>query len=179
MTYRYSDCLRGLLDRDAFIRMLSVFGSATATVDADRMTAIIIEIDRAEHANARLDDATGDTLIRLMLGRTQPVLPLEALAARMRPNAIALLLFNSASDDVIDALCASIHEAIRAPLTSGGERLYLSASIGIAFTAPQRPPVVAMQNAERALERVKSNGGDATFVHRPHPLEVLSMEIAA
>ena len=179
MTYRYSDCLRGLLDRDAFIRMLSVFGPATSPVDADRMTALIFEIDKAEHANARLGDPTGDTLIRLVLGRTQAVLPTEALAARIRGNAIALLLFNSASDESVEALCAALHEAIRTPLTGGGAQLYLSASVGVAFTAPQRPPVAALQNAESALARVKSNGGDATFVHRSHPLEVLAMEIAA
>jgi diguanylate cyclase (GGDEF)-like protein len=179
MTYRYSDCLRGLLDRDAFIRMLSVLGSATASENPERFAGIIVEIDQPSRANQRLGDATGDTLMRLVMGRTQAALPLECLAARIRPNAIALLLFSPVTDESIDALCAALHEAIRTPMTGAGSQIYLSASIGVAFTATKCPPIAAMQHAERALERVLSNGGDATFVHRNHPLEVLNMEIAA
>ena len=177
MTYRYSDFLRGLLDRDAFIRMLNVMGSGDA--HHERFTALIVEIDQPSRANQRLHDPTGDTLMRLVLGRTQSALPLECLAARIRGNAIALLLFAPTTDEAIDKLCTELHEAIRTPLTGTGSQIYLSASIGVAFTAATVTPVAAMQYAEGALERVLANGGDATFVHRPDSSLPLNMEIAA
>ena len=177
MTYRYSDHLRGLLDRDAFIRMLSVFGERTSSTE--RMTAMIVEIDQPSRTNQRLNDVSGDTLMRLVLGRTQSVLPTECLAARIRQNAIALLLFVPISDDAVDALCTDLHEAIRTPLTGGGSQIYLSASVGVAFADAKITPVTAMQHAECALERVIANGGDATFVHRPSAVQSLNMEIAA
>ena len=178
MTYRYSDHLRGLLDRDAFIRMLSVFGAGASATE--RFVSIIVEIDQPSRANQRLGDSTGDTLMRMVLGRTQAVLPTECLAARIRQNAIALLLFVPIGEDAIDALCTELHEAIRTPLTGTGSQIYLSASIGVAFTGGKVAPLTAMQHAETALERVISNGGDATFVHRPEPTQSLkNMEIAA
>lgn len=178
MTYRYSDHLRGLLDRDAFLRMLSVFSTGASATE--RFVSIIVEIDQPSRANQRLADSTGDTLMRLVLGRTQAVLPTECLAARIRQNAIALLLFVPVSDDQIDALCTDLHEAIRTPLTGAGSQIYLSASIGVAFTGGKVSPVTAMQHAECALERVLSNGGDATFVYRAESTESLkNMEIAA
>lgn len=177
MNYRYSDNLRGLLDRDAFVRLLNVFGSDARS--AERFTAVVIEIDQPSRANQRLHDSTGDTLMRMVLGRTQAVLPTECLAARVRQNAIALLLFAPIGDEAVDALCTDLHEAIRTPLTGGGSQIYLSASVGVAFTAPKIGPVAAMQLAECALERVLANGGDATFVHRPDSSPSINMEIAA
>jgi GGDEF domain-containing protein len=177
MTYRYSDHLRGLLDRDAFIRMLSVFSSGASS--AERMVALIVEIDQPSRANHRLGDPSGDTLMRLVLGRTQSVLPTECLAARIRQNAVALLLFVPISEEAVEALCTDLHASIRTPLTGGGCQIYLSASVGVAFTAPKVSPVAAMQLAEGALDRVIANGGDATFVHRPDSLQSLNMEIAA
>ena len=177
MTYRYSDHLRGLLDRDAFIRLLSVFG--TNAQSAERFTAIVVEIDQPSRTNQRLNDVTGDTLMRLVLGRTQEVLPTECLAARIRQNAIALLLFAPISEAAIEALCTDLHEAIRTPLSGTGSKIYLSASIGVAFSSSKSSPVTAMQYAECALDRVLANGGDATFVYRPDPTKSNNLEIAA
>lgn len=172
MTYRHSDCLRGLLDRDSFIRLLSALGQ-----HGDTAAALIVEIDQPSRVNYRLGDGTGDALMRLVLGRTREVLPIECLAARVRENAIALVLFTPATQDAVDKLCDDLHTAIRTPITGTGSQIYVSASIGVAFTAPRSSVVATMQHAERALERVLSNGGDATFVYRPS--QPINVEIAA
>ena len=165
MTYRYSDCLRGLMDTGSFLRILSVFGSGAQPTD--RCAAIVIDIDQAEALNARLGDSTGDALIRLVIGRCDAAFPLQALAARLRSNAIALFLFSQISDEEVDTVCTAVHDALRTPLTGRGEQISLGASIGAAFTGIRISSIAALQYAELAVQRVKSNGGDATFVHRP------------
>ena len=181
MTYRYSDCLRGLMDSSAFLRMLTVFGSGAKPTD--RCAAIIIDIDRAEDVNARLGDSSGDALIRLVLGRCEAALPLQALAARLRTNAIALLLFSDVTDEEVDVVCTAVHDALRSPMTVVGETMSLGASIGAAFTGPRISSIAALQYAELAVQRVKSNGGDATFVHHDRnslgALQRIEIEVAA
>ena len=113
---------------------------------------MIVEIDQPSRTNQRLGDVSGDTLMRLVLGRTQSMLPTE---------------------------CTDLHEAIRTPLTGGGSQIYLSASVGVAFADAKVTPVTAMQHAECALDRVIANGGDATFVHPTSAVQSLNMEIAA
>ena len=179
MTYRFSDCLRGLMDAGSFLRMLSVFGSG-AKPD-DRCAAIVIDIDRAHDVNARLGDPSGDALMRLVLGRCDAALPLQALAGRLRDNAIALLLFSDVTDEEVETVCTALHDALRAPLTVFGEPLSLSASIGAAFTGSRCSSVAALQHADLAVQRVRCNGGDATFIHHEPDCSprVATMDVAA
>lgn len=178
MTYRYSDCLRGLMDSGAFLRMLSVFGSGAKPTD--RCAAIVVDIDRAADLNARLGDPSGDALMRLVLGRCEAVLPLQALAGRLRNNAFALLLFSDITDEEVDVVCTALHDALRMPLTGRGEQLSLGASIGTAFTGRSCSAISALQYADLAAQHVRANGGDATFTHQdPTSLGALSVEVAA
>jgi GGDEF domain-containing protein len=178
MTYRYSDCLRGLMDSGAFLRMLSVFGSGAKPTD--RCAAVVIDIDRAADLNARLNDPTGDALIRLVLGRCEGALPLQALAGRLRSNAIALLLFSDVSDDEVDVVCTAVHDALRMPMTGRGDQISLGASIGAAFTGPNCSAIAALQYADLAAQHVRANGGDATFTHQdPASVDALRVDVAA
>lgn len=169
------------MDSGAFLRMLSVFGSGARPTD--RCAAIIIDIDRAEDMNSRLDDASGDSLMRLVLGRCDAALPMQALAGRLRKNAIALLMFSDISEEDVDVVCTAVHDALRAPMTVFGEPVSLGASVGAAFTGPSCSAIAALQYADLAVQRVKSNGGDATFVHRGRAslpaLEALAVDVAA
>ena len=164
MTPRYSDCLRGLMDAASFLRILSVFGSGAAPTD--RCAAIVIDVDQAEALNARLHDSSGDSLMRLLIGRANAALPLQAIAGRIRPHAIALLMFSNISDEEAETVCTAVHDAVRSPLTGGGEQVTLSVSIGVAFTGPRTSAITALQYAEQGVQRVKANGGDATFCCR-------------
>ena len=177
MTYRYSDCLRGLMDSGSFLRLLSVFGSGARPTD--RCAAIVIDIDRAHDHNARLGDPSGDALIRLVLGRCEAALPLQALAGRLRSNAIALLLFSDISDEEVDLVCTAVHDALRMPLTGRGEQISLGASIGAAFTGPACSAISALQYADLAAQHVRSNGGDGTFTHRDQAANIPLVEAAA
>lgn len=164
MTYSHNDSLRGLLDSATFFRMLSVFGKGAEPTD--RCATIIIDVDHADVLNQRLGDASGDKLLRQVLERCDAALPLQALAARLRSNAIALLLFSHISDEEVDTVCSAIHDALRATFDRNRDPLTLSASIGAAFTSPKVSAIAALQFAETAVQRVKSNGGDATFTRR-------------
>lgn len=153
------------MDAGSFLRMLTVFGSGAKP--SDRCAAIVIDIDRAEEINARLGDPTGDALLRMILGRCDSALPLQALAGRLRANAIALLMFSDITDEEVDAVCTAVHDALRNPVTVYGQPLSLAASVGVGFTGPRCTAMTALQHADLAVQRVRSNGGDATFIHRP------------
>lgn len=176
-TYSHNDSLRGLLDSGTFLRMLSVFGNGAAPTD--RCAAIVIDVDAAETLNERLGDRSGDSLIRHVLHRCDGALPLQALAARIRPSAIALFLFSRITDEEVDTVCSAIHDALRASFDRDRDPIVLSASIGTAFTSAKVSAIQALQYAELAVQRVKSNGGDATFTRRSSAALPALEELAA
>lgn len=172
-----TESLRAMMSRDAFLRVLYHFGFGYWTVDPDRFAVFIIDVDNVDKMNSVLGDGTGDQFLDVVAGRIRAILPGESLVSRTRPTALSVVAFNESSESSAEELCTRLHEAIRGPMTLRGSEVHLSASIGVAFADREARPLVAMQCAERAVERVKANGGDATFFHRNDQLQ--NMEIAA
>ncbi len=169
--------LRGFLSRDAFLRVLYHFGFGHRRGDPERFAVFVIDVDGPERLNALLSDGSSDQLVDLIAGRLGDILPPQSLVSRTRPAAVCVVGFETSSDDDASDFCTRLHETIRRPMTVCGREVHLSVSVGVAFAGRHAPPLEALQCAERAVERVKVNGGDATFFHKID--HTSHMEIAA
>ena len=67
-------------------------------------------------------------------------------------------------DEDVETLSARMHDRVREAVEVGNTEIHVTISIGIAYTGIHARPLEALQQAEQAVQRVKANGGDATFV---------------
>lgn len=167
MNVDFNDSLRGLLDRDTFLRIVSRLRGGIVE-KCRHFATIVIDIDCVDRVSERIGADCSDFLTRLVTDRLRELLPSQAIAGRLRPEALAVMSLQDIDRAVAEALCARLHHALRGKIDLGGHEVFLSASIGVAFTGPRTEPLKALQHAERAVERVKANGGDATFFYRQH-----------
>jgi GGDEF domain-containing protein len=172
-----SDSARGLLSRDGFLRLLYHLGTGREPDGQERIAVYVVDVDNVEKMNAILGDTTGHQLLDLVIGRIHDLIPAESLVTRIRATTLGILAFGDPDEAVAEALCGALHEAIRRPMTVCGVEIHLCASIGVSLANGGVTPLQAMVFAERAVERVRVNGGDATFFHRDHILT--NMEVAA
>jgi GGDEF domain-containing protein len=175
MTVDFSEALTGLLGRDAFLRLL-LHVRSPRTDCGDGFAVLVVDLDGVERLAARLGPDRYETLLAQLSWRLRSALPPDNLATLLRPHAFGLIAFSEASEAAADALAARLHQAIRAPFQVDRLDVFVSASIGVAFSSMRTLPLLAMQHAERAVERVKANGGDATFFYQEHL--PLAMELA-
>ena len=153
-----ADAMRGLLDRNSFLRLLARF---TTT---DPYAVFIIEVDNMPYICARRGEAYGTELICKVAQRLNDTLPDNGLAALIRPNAVAVMAFDEMHDEDVEALSARMHDRLREAVEVSNTEIHVTISIGVAFTSRSARPLEALQQAEVAVQRVKVNGGDATFI---------------
>ncbi|HEX7939425.1 MAG TPA: diguanylate cyclase [Gemmatimonadaceae bacterium] len=153
-----ADAMRGLLDRNSFLRLLARFTTS------DAYAVFVIEVDNMQYINAQRGASYSTELICRVAQRLNDTLPDNGLAALVRPNAVALLAFDEMLDEDAEALSARMHDRFRQAVDVGGTEIHVTISIGIAFTGRRIRPLEALQQAEAAVEHVKLNGGDATWI---------------
>jgi diguanylate cyclase (GGDEF)-like protein len=150
--------MRGLLDRNSFLRLLARF----TTTDA--YAVFIIEVDNMPYICARRGESYGHELICKVAQRLHGTLPDNGLASLIRQNAVAVLAFDEMTDEDVEVLSARMHQQLREAIEVGNTDIHVTVSIGIAYTGLNARPLEALQQAEVAVQRVKANGGDATYV---------------
>jgi diguanylate cyclase (GGDEF)-like protein len=165
MTIDIHDSLRGLLDRESFLRVVSRLNGLHDRFE--RYAVIVIDLDGVERVIDRFGSDSADYLVRLVTTRTQELLPSQGLLGRLNTDTIALIAFDE-DEDSVEELCARLQHALRGSIELDDTQVFVSASIGVAFSDIGIRPLKALQHAERAVERVKANGGDATFFYRHH-----------
>jgi diguanylate cyclase (GGDEF)-like protein len=153
-----AEAMRGLLDRNSFLRLLARF----TTTDA--YAVFVIEIDNMPYICARRGESYGQELVCNVAQRLHDTLPDNGIAALIRSNAVAVLAFDEMGDDDVEVLSARMHDRLREAVEVGSTEIHVTVSIGIAYTGLHARPLEALQQAESAVQRVKVNGGDATYV---------------
>jgi len=153
-----AEAMRGLLDRNSFLRLLARFTTK------DAYAVFIIEVDNMQYICSRRGETYGQELVCKVAQRLHDTLPDNGLAALIRPNAVAVLAFDQMGDEDVETLSARMHDRLREAVEVGNTEIHVTISIGIAYTGLHARPLEALQQAEVAVQRVKANGGDATFV---------------
>jgi len=151
------------LPPERFIGLLSHLAQVRAVV-GDHFAIMVVEIDQLDRISRQHGPATTRECADTLDVRLRETIPVDSLVARLRDNAVALLAFGADTEAGAVKLAGRLHRAVRHPIVTRSGDLSVTASIGVAFTNDGVHPMEALRAAERAVERVRQNGGDATWV---------------
>lgn len=118
----------------------------------------LVDLDGFRLVNNSWGHAIGDDVLRAVADRFAAVVGDRGLVARIEGDEFAFLardLSREAGIEIARALIGSLSE----PVVAGGEELYLSTSVGLAWTEDETDhPEVVLENADSALNAAKRKG---------------------
>jgi diguanylate cyclase (GGDEF)-like protein/PAS domain S-box-containing protein len=146
-----------------------------------RIAVLFVDLDDFKTVNDSLGHAAGDELLRVAAGRIDEVLRAGDTVARMGGDEFAVLLERIAGADEPELIAQRLLERLRAPVTLGGRRLVVRASVGIALSQPAAAPGDLLRDADVAMYAAKTrgDGGWARFDPAMHAQAVARLELSA
>ncbi len=151
------DALTSLINRELFQRRL-----ASCLQGGSACAVFFVDLDRFKQVNDTLGHQAGDELLRTFSHRLATVAQdAEALVARFGGDEFAALVTGEAGLAQVQALCAAIADAAKAPFNLARRPAHVSASIGVALTGGRHAEASeVMRKADIALYAAKAAGRD-------------------
>jgi diguanylate cyclase len=159
------DPLTGLANRVALSERMEW---AFSRPDGARHALAIIDLDQFKDVNDAFGHATGDQLLVEASHRLLATIPPGGTLARFGGDEFAALLENTPPSRAA-AWCETARQSLRQSYRIAGHDLYLSASIGLVTTEPDRPtpiPSETLRDADLALFSAKASGRDRIEMFR-------------
>ena len=160
------DSLTGVANRAGLIARLEArleAGEAArdwASIEERRLALVFIDLDRFKTINDRLGHAAGDELLRRVALRLRGLVSSQTHVARLAGDEFTLLFEGPGARDAALDTAQAILEMMRRPLELGSDRLYMSASIGLALYPEDETSVDGLLGAaDRAMYQAKARGG--------------------
>ena len=151
------DALTGLPNRTLFHQRLD-----TALADAQRggcAALLSVDVDNFKGINDTLGHAAGDALLRSVAARLLSCVRASDTVARLGGDEFAVLNVGVRNAEDAMACGRRIVEALAEPVDIDGQRLVVTASVGITITPADGTKADALlNNADVALYRAKSEG---------------------
>jgi len=131
-----------------------------------RFAVLFIDLDEFKVVNDSLGHAAGDELLIDVAGRLRASIRSSAhhkdggqsVVARIGGDEFAILLSPIERDDDAAIVAKRFLTRLEAPVYFEGRRVFVSASIGIAFNSPGATPEDLLRNADTAMYSAKSAG---------------------
>src|SRR5216684_3675755 len=122
---------------------------------------IVLNIDRFKLVNEGFGQAAGDALLKLLAERLRTTVGEGDTPARLGADSFAVLAADLIRPDETMILVRKIQEAASLPFALDGRELHVSLSVG-ASTFPRDGEDLEglLRNADAAMQRVKSAGGN-------------------
>jgi diguanylate cyclase (GGDEF)-like protein/PAS domain S-box-containing protein len=155
----FRDPLTGLWNRTVFVEGLGRRLDEFKHHRGSRFAALYLDLDRFKVVNDSLGHMIGDELLTAVSRRLEKCLREGDALARLGGDEFAILLTSLESEGQANAIAFRIQDALSAPFSIGGREVFTSASIGIAFSAPQyNNPEEMMRDADTAMYHAKARG---------------------
>ena len=148
------DALTGLPNRELFLARLS------GSLDSEgRVAVLLVDLDDFKVVNDSLGHGAGDRLLSGVAERLCRVLRPGDVIARFGGDEFTVLLPGITSEAYALGVARRLAEALREPLVLDGERRYVTASVGVSFSAPsEHDPHALLRDADAAMYRAKEMG---------------------
>ncbi|MEM6773461.1 MAG: EAL domain-containing protein [Pseudomonadota bacterium] len=155
------DPLTGLTNRAELGRYLeSRVGRATEQEDS--FTVLFIDLDRFKSVNDTLGHSAGDRLLCEVTRRLHSVLRASDLMARIGGDEFVVVLSGIDTRANASVIAEKILASLTAPFTLLGQRVQISASIGICFYPDDgNDAETLLRNADTAMYKAKDSGRGA------------------
>jgi two-component system CheB/CheR fusion protein len=156
------DSQTGVLARSAFHRRVEVEISRSQRTGRN-LGVLWIDLDRFKEVNETHGHRTGDFVLNSVAQRLGRVTQGLDEVGRLGGDEFGILVPDIEGAESIELVCQRILAAVCEPMHEGDQRLYVTASIGVAVapydgsTADQ-----LLHNANTAMYSVKQQGGDAS-----------------
>jgi diguanylate cyclase (GGDEF)-like protein len=132
------------------------------------VAALFVDMDRFKVVNDSLGHAAGDLLLRGVAERIQKCLRKGDTAARLGGDEFAVLLPEVGTAEEVLPVARRILETLREPFDLAGKEVFVSASIGVAFTETAgHDASELMVSADLAMYQAKKQGKDRYEIFEP------------
>ena len=150
--------LTGLPNRSLFLDRLR-HAMTLAKRSGGQMTVMFMDLDRFKIINDSMGHEAGDRLIQAVARRLMDVVREGDTVARLGGDEFGVLLEYGITESDAEVVAQRILDAIEPPFTFSGQEMYVSASVGIAFSSPEvEDPEDLLRYADVAMYRAKSEG---------------------
>jgi diguanylate cyclase (GGDEF)-like protein len=148
-----TDPLTALPNRRAFERQLR---AALGRRAGDRdLAVLILDLDGFKEVNDRLGHVAGDTVLREVGARLRAAVRGGDLVARWGGDEFVILCREVRGDSVAE-VARKLGRLIEVPVSSAGEEVRVSASVGWAVAAPGQASAELIAAADAAMYRAKA-----------------------
>ncbi len=160
------DALTGLLNRSAAMDAIER-DVARSQRDGTPMAVLFIDLDAFKNINDAYGHHVGDAALRLTAEALRAATRESDVVARLGGDEFLVAGFASGPAEM-ENIAGRIHDAIVSrAVSSGGRRIAIDNSIGIASIRPGDSAGTAIRNADEALYRAKRRGRNQVVWHRP------------
>jgi GGDEF domain-containing protein len=126
---------------------------------------LIVDLDSIDRVFAKLGADAAEDLIWFAAFRIAQAIDADGAVGASGRGRFKVSLFKNVDETTVHDVAGRLHDSLRAPFVVRGTEVFISASIGVALGTPESVPVLP-DYASDAADRVKSNGGDATYLLR-------------
>ena len=157
MHQAFHDPLTDLANRSLFLYQVG-HALARGARHHDVVSVLFLDLDNFKTVNDSLGHAAGDRLLVEAARRLSACVRDSDLIARLGGDEFAVLVESTAIEAEVLALAERIVESIARPFTLGGKEVFVSASVGVARTAPGASADELVRNADVAMYIAKTRG---------------------
>ena len=156
------DSLTGLPNRTLFQDRLRA-GAARRALGGGDVAVIYIDVDGLSAVNDSLGHAVGDSVLQSLAGILSGCLGGSDSLARLGGDEFGILLELVSGVDAALTMAERLRDAISRPLWVGDRQVSVTASIGVAMSAPGLSGDQVLCNADLAVRTAKGLGGDCIY----------------
>ena len=151
------DPLTGLGNRTLFLTCLD--GAAARFAESGPFAVLYLDLDRFKHTNDSLGHEAGDRLLIEVAARLESAVRPEDTVARLGGDEFVVLLESVSGIAEAEVVAERLQSSLLDPVLLDGERIYASASIGVAMSSDTATtPDALLRDADTAMYHAKGRG---------------------